>query len=216
LRRHLVIGHDRHPRLRRVRSEQRARRRLIAIKPAKVRKFWYGIRNPRNLIEPLARGLCGDLFIFAQEGRQLTQMMGEQNLRRRRAGAHLRPAPRQVAHARRPRPLLPCFHVDARSNLRSAARSPIRSSEQSRFPDCANTFPVLSLKIPCSSKSNSLFRCAGNFSLIIRICYQIRTDFLDLGKRFREIPGIMAQLPQEFLGGRPQLSGHGRASRYLP
>src|ERR1700732_5337567 len=41
-----------------------------------------------DMIEPLARGLCGDLFIFAQEGRQfeLTQMMGEQNLRRRRAG----------------------------------------------------------------------------------------------------------------------------------
>ena len=40
------------------------------------------------MIEPLARGLCGDLFIFAHEGRQfeLTQMMDEQNLRRRRAG----------------------------------------------------------------------------------------------------------------------------------
>jgi hypothetical protein len=27
--------------------------------------------------------------------------------------------------------------------------------------------------------------------------------------------GIMAQLPQEFLAGHPQLSGHGRASRYI-
>src|SRR5580704_10313500 len=42
--------------------------------------------------EPLARGRCGDLFIFTHEGRQfeLTQMMGEQNLRRRRAGSRSR------------------------------------------------------------------------------------------------------------------------------
>src|SRR3981081_511000 len=35
-----------------------------------------------GMIEPLARGLRGNLFIFAQEGRQfeLTQMMREQNL----------------------------------------------------------------------------------------------------------------------------------------
>jgi Fusaric acid resistance protein family len=41
-----------------------------------------------DMIETFACRLCGDLFIFAQEGRQfeLTQMMGEQNLRRRRAG----------------------------------------------------------------------------------------------------------------------------------
>jgi hypothetical protein len=40
------------------------------------------------MIETFARGLRGDFFIFAQEGRQLElpQMMGEQNLRRRRAG----------------------------------------------------------------------------------------------------------------------------------
>ena len=63
-------------------------------------------------------------------------------------------------------------------NLRSAAGSRIRSSEQSRFPDCANTFPVLLFKIPCSSKSNSLFRCAGNLAVTLRICFEIRTRFL--------------------------------------
>jgi hypothetical protein len=29
------------------------------------------------------------------------------------------------------------------------------------------------------------------------------------------LSGIMAQLPQEFLAGYPQLSGHDRASRYI-
>jgi hypothetical protein len=40
-----------------------------------------------DMIETFARGLCGDFFIFAQEGRQfeLAQMMDEQNLRWRRA-----------------------------------------------------------------------------------------------------------------------------------
>jgi hypothetical protein len=47
-----------------------------------------------------------------------------------------------------------------------------------RFPDCANTFPVLLFKIPCSSKSNSLFRCAGNLAVTLRICFEIRTRFL--------------------------------------
>jgi hypothetical protein len=47
-----------------------------------------------------------------------------------------------------------------------------------RFPDRANTFPVLLFKIPCSSKSNSLFRCAGNFAVTLRICFEIRTRFL--------------------------------------
>jgi hypothetical protein len=67
------------------------------------------------------RCCAGRIAGLAQEGRQfeLTQMMGEQNPWRRRAGdappSHLRLAARQVAHARRPRPLLPCFHVDARS-----------------------------------------------------------------------------------------------------
>ena len=47
-----------------------------------------------------------------------------------------------------------------------------------RFPDCAKTFPVLLFKIPCSSKSNSLFRCAGNLAVTLRICFEIRTHFL--------------------------------------
>jgi hypothetical protein len=40
------------------------------------------------MIETLAGGFGGELFILAQEGRQfkLSQVMGEQNLRRRRAG----------------------------------------------------------------------------------------------------------------------------------
>src|SRR5580693_8441058 len=47
-----------------------------------------------------------------------------------------------------------------------------------RFPDCANTFPVLLFKIPCSSKSNSLFRCAGNLAVTLRICFEISNCFL--------------------------------------
>src|ERR1700730_3919128 len=47
-------------------------------------------------------------------------------------------------------------------------------------------FPVLLFKIPRSSKSNSLFRCAGNFSLTLRMLSNSRL-FLGLGKRFREI-----------------------------
>jgi hypothetical protein len=40
------------------------------------------------MIETFARGLGGEFFIFAQEGRQfeLAQMMREKNLRRRRMG----------------------------------------------------------------------------------------------------------------------------------
>ena len=39
-----------------------------------------------------------------------------------------------------------------------------------RFPDCANTFPVLLFKIPCSSKSNSLFHAGpSRFSRFPRI-----------------------------------------------
>ena len=40
------------------------------------------------MIEALAGGVGGELFILAQEGRQfeLAQMMREQDLRRRRAG----------------------------------------------------------------------------------------------------------------------------------
>ena len=38
--------------------------------------------------------------------------------------------------------------------------------------------PVPLFKIPCSSKSNSLFRCAGNLALTLRICFEIRTRFL--------------------------------------
>src|ERR1700720_4032335 len=54
-----------------------------------IDEFEFGeTQKEADMIEPLARGLCGDLFIFAHEGRQfeLTQMMGEQKLRRRRAG----------------------------------------------------------------------------------------------------------------------------------
>ena len=57
--------------------------------PFAIDEFELGeAQKEADMIEPLAGGLCGDLFIFAQEGRQfeLTQMMGEQNLRRRRAG----------------------------------------------------------------------------------------------------------------------------------
>jgi hypothetical protein len=43
----------------------------------------------------------------------------------------------------------------------------------------APAFPVLLFKIPCSSKSNSLFRCAGNFAVTLGICDQIRADFWD-------------------------------------
>jgi hypothetical protein len=57
--------------------------------PFAIDEFEFGeTQQKADMIEPLARGLCGDLFIFAHEGRQfeLTQIMGEQNLRRRRAG----------------------------------------------------------------------------------------------------------------------------------
>src|ERR1700737_4832441 len=58
--------------------------------PFAIDEFELGeAQKEADMIEPLARGLCGDFFIFSQEGRQfeLPQMMGEQNLRRRRAGA---------------------------------------------------------------------------------------------------------------------------------
>src|ERR1700732_452884 len=57
--------------------------------PFAIDEFEFGeAQKEADMIEPLARGLCGDLFILPQEGRQfeLTQMMGKQNLRRRRAG----------------------------------------------------------------------------------------------------------------------------------
>src|SRR3977135_2193134 len=57
--------------------------------PFAIDEFELGeAQKEADMIEPLARGLCGDLFIFAHEGRQfeLPQMMGEQNLWRRRAG----------------------------------------------------------------------------------------------------------------------------------
>jgi hypothetical protein len=45
-----------------------------------------------GMIEPLTGGFRGNFVIFAQESRQfeLPQMMGEQNLRRRRAGGRTR------------------------------------------------------------------------------------------------------------------------------
>jgi len=61
--------------------------------PFAIDEFELGeAQQEADMIEPLARGLCGDFFIFAQEGRQfdLTQMMGEHNLRRRRAGSRSR------------------------------------------------------------------------------------------------------------------------------
>ena len=73
-------------------------------------------------------------------------------------------------------------------NLRFAAGSPILSSEQSRFPDCANTFPVPLLKIPCSRESNSLFRCTGNFAITLGICDQIRADFWDKASDSAKFP----------------------------
>jgi hypothetical protein len=85
-----------------------------------------------------------------------------------------------VAHARRcltAPALLSCRHPE--DNLRSAAESPIRSFKQRRFPDCANPFPVLLFKIPCSRENNSLFRCAGNFAVTLGICNQIRADCRD-------------------------------------
>ena len=61
--------------------------------PFAIDEFEFGeAQKEADMIETLAGGLCGDLFIFAQEGRQfeLTQMMREQNLRRRRAGGRSR------------------------------------------------------------------------------------------------------------------------------
>ena len=57
--------------------------------PFAIDEFELGeTQKEADMIETFARGLRGDFFIFAQEGRQLElpQMMGEQNLRRRRAG----------------------------------------------------------------------------------------------------------------------------------
>src|ERR1700704_879733 len=57
--------------------------------PLAIDEFKLGeAQEEADMIETLVGGLCGDLFIFAQEGRQfeLSQVMGEQNLRRRRAG----------------------------------------------------------------------------------------------------------------------------------
>src|ERR1700730_17523431 len=57
--------------------------------PFAIDEFEFGeTQQEADIIETLARRLRGDFFIFSQEGRQfeLPQMMGEQNLRRRRAG----------------------------------------------------------------------------------------------------------------------------------
>jgi hypothetical protein len=51
------------------------------------------------------------------------------------------------------------------------------SRERRRYPVCANQFPVLLPKIPCSGKKNSLLNCTGNLMLTPRICFQIRADF---------------------------------------
>src|ERR1700688_1918410 len=53
--------------------------------PFAIDEFEFGeTQQEADMIETFACRLCGDLFIFAQEGRQfeLPQMMGEQNLRR--------------------------------------------------------------------------------------------------------------------------------------
>src|ERR1700732_5087523 len=57
--------------------------------PFAIDEFEFGeAQKEADMIEPLARGLCGDLFILTQEGRQfeLTLMMGAPNLGRRRSG----------------------------------------------------------------------------------------------------------------------------------
>ena len=57
--------------------------------PFAIDEFEFGeTQQEADMIETFACRLCGDFFIFSQEGRQfeLPQMMGEQNLRRRRAG----------------------------------------------------------------------------------------------------------------------------------
>src|ERR1700719_2844873 len=61
--------------------------------PFAIDEFEFGeTQQEADMIETFACRLCGDFFIFAQEGRQfeLPQMMGEQNLRRRRAGSRSR------------------------------------------------------------------------------------------------------------------------------
>jgi hypothetical protein len=57
--------------------------------PFAIDEFELGeTQKEADMIKTFAPGLRGDFFIFAQEGRQLelTQMMREQNLRRRRTG----------------------------------------------------------------------------------------------------------------------------------
>src|SRR6202035_799844 len=57
--------------------------------PFAIDEFELGeTQKEADMIKTFARGLRGDFFIFAQEGRQLelTQMMREQTLRQRRTG----------------------------------------------------------------------------------------------------------------------------------
>src|SRR4029450_2974542 len=57
--------------------------------PFTIDEFEFGeAQEEADMIETLAAGFSGELFILAEEGRQfkLAQMMREQDLRRRRAG----------------------------------------------------------------------------------------------------------------------------------
>ena len=48
-----------------------ARLRRSTVRPFAIDEFELGeAQKEADMIEPLARGLCGDLFIFAHEGRQ--------------------------------------------------------------------------------------------------------------------------------------------------
>jgi hypothetical protein len=61
--------------------------------PFTIDEFEFGeAQEEADMIETLAGGFSGELFILAEEGRQfkLAQMMREQNLRRRRAGGRSR------------------------------------------------------------------------------------------------------------------------------
>jgi hypothetical protein len=67
--------------------------------PFAIDEFELGeTQKEADMIKTFARCLSGDFFIFAQEGRQLelTQMMREQNLRRRRTGGRSRQPCRMV------------------------------------------------------------------------------------------------------------------------
>jgi hypothetical protein len=93
-----------------------------------------------------------------------------------RASSGSRPPP-QTAPA-----LLPCRRPEITYDLLQDLRFALLN--KSRFPDCANAFPVMSLKIPCSIESNSLFRCTGNFAVTLGICDQIRAGCRDQASIF--------------------------------